>query len=277
MIEIKNITKSFGSLQVLKGIDLTIGKGEVVSIVGPSGAGKTTLLQIIGTLDKPDTGSVIVDDVNVTTLSQKQLSDFRNKHLGFVFQFHQLLPEFTAIENIMIPAYIAGHSNKEAKARAEELLSFMGLTDRAHHKPAELSGGEKQRVAVARALVNNPAVILADEPSGSLDTKNKQELHQLFFDLRDRFGQTFVIVTHDEELATLTDRTIHMRDGLLVNETPLTSEAPCLNTEAETPLTSEAPCLNTEAETPLTSESPCLNSETTTPLESQNESTSDSI
>jgi len=277
MIEIKNITKSFGSLQVLKGIDLTIGKGEVVSIVGPSGAGKTTLLQIIGTLDKPDTGSVIVDDVNVTTLSQKQLSDFRNKHLGFVFQFHQLLPEFTAIENIMIPAYIAGHSNKEAKARAEELLSFMGLTDRAHHKPAELSGGEKQRVAVARALVNNPAVILADEPSGSLDTKNKQELHQLFFDLRDRFGQTFVIVTHDEELATLTDRTIHMRDGLLVTEPPLTSESPCQNTEAETPLTSEAPCQNTEAETPLTSESPCLNSETTTPLESQNESTSDSI
>ena len=222
MIEINNITKSFGSLQVLKGISLHIDKGEVVSIVGPSGAGKTTLLQIIGTLDAPDTGTVRVDGIDTTTLSQNKLSDFRNQHLGFVFQFHQLLPEFTAIENIMIPAYIAGRSNKEAKARAEELLQFMGLTDRAQHKPAELSGGEKQRVAVARALVNNPAVILADEPSGSLDTKNKQELHQLFFDLRDKFGQTFVIVTHDEELATLTDRTIHMRDGLLV-ESPATN------------------------------------------------------
>jgi lipoprotein-releasing system ATP-binding protein len=215
MIDIKNITKSFGSLQVLKGIDLHIDKGEVVSIVGPSGAGKTTLLQIIGTLDKPDTGSVHVDSVDVTTLSQKALADFRNRHLGFVFQFHQLLPEFTAIENIMIPAYIAGTSNKVAKERAKELLQFMGLTDRANHKPNELSGGEKQRVAVARALVNSPAVILADEPSGSLDTKNKEELHQLFFDLRDKFGQTFVIVTHDEGLASITDRTIHMRDGLL--------------------------------------------------------------
>ena len=215
MIEVKNITKSFGSLQVLKGIDLHIGKGEIVSIVGPSGAGKTTLLQIIGTLDKPDTGSVYVDGIDTTTLSQKALSDFRNRHLGFVFQFHQLLPEFTALENIMIPAFIAGTQHKEAKERAEELLRFMGLSDRAHHKPAELSGGEKQRIAVARALMNNPAVILADEPSGSLDTHNKQELHQLFFDLRDRFGQTFVIVTHDEQLATITDRTIHMRDGLL--------------------------------------------------------------
>jgi len=215
MIELQNITKSFGSLQVLKGIDLTIEKGEVVSIVGPSGAGKTTLLQIIGTLDRPDTGSVFVDSIDVTSLSQKALSDFRNRHLGFVFQFHQLLPEFTAIENIMIPAYIAGTSNKKAKQRAEELLQFMGLSDRAHHKPAELSGGEQQRVAVARALVNNPAVILADEPSGSLDTKNKQELHQLFFDLRDKFGQTYVIVTHDEHLATITDRTIHMSDGQL--------------------------------------------------------------
>ena len=215
MIDIKTITKSFGSLQVLKGIDLHIDKGEVVSIVGPSGAGKTTLLQIIGTLDKPDTGSVHVDSVDVTTLSPKALADFRNRHLGFVFQFHQLLPEFTAIENIMIPAYIAGTSNKAAKERAKELLQFMGLTDRANHKPNELSGGEKQRVAVARALVNSPAVILADEPSGSLDTKNKEELHQLFFDLRDKFGQTFVIVTHDEQLATITDRTIHMRDGLL--------------------------------------------------------------
>ena len=215
MIEVKNITKSFGSLQVLKGIDLHIGKGEIVSIVGPSGAGKTTLLQIIGTLDKPDTGSVCVDGIDTTALSQKALSDFRNRHLGFVFRFYQLLPEFTALENIMIPAFIAGTPKKEAKARAEELLQFMGLSDRAHHKPAELSGGEKQRIAVARALMNNPAVILADEPSGSLDTHNKQELHQLFFDLRDRFGQTFVIVTHDEQLATITDRTIHMRDGLL--------------------------------------------------------------
>ena len=217
MITIKDIKKSFGSLEVLKGIDLHIEKGEVVSIVGPSGAGKTTLLQIIGTLDKPDAGSILIDNVNVTTLSQKKLADFRNRHIGFVFQFHQLLPEFTALENIMVPAYIAGAGKKAAKQRAEELLQFMGLSDRAKHKPNELSGGEKQRVAVARALVNNPAVILADEPSGSLDTKNKEELHQLFFDLRDKFGQTFVIVTHDEQLASIADRTIHMRDGLLEN------------------------------------------------------------
>ncbi len=219
MIDIHNITKSFGKLQVLKGIDLHIGKGEVVSIVGPSGAGKTTLLQIIGTLEKPDTGTIVIDGTDVSGLSQTKLSDFRNRHIGFVFQFHQLLPEFTALENIMIPAFIAGKGRKEAKARAEELLQFMGLSERAAHKPSELSGGEKQRVAVARALVNSPSVILADEPSGSLDSKNKAELHQLFFDLRDQFGQTFVIVTHDESLAALTDRTIHMQDGLLTTET----------------------------------------------------------
>ncbi len=223
MINIQGITKSFGNLQVLKGIGLHIGKGEIVSIVGPSGAGKTTLLQIIGTLDRPDSGSVTVDGINVSGLSTNKLSDFRNRHIGFVFQFHQLLPEFTALENIMIPAFIAGKGRSEAKARAEELLQFLGLADRANHKPNELSGGEKQRVAVARALVNEPAVILADEPSGSLDTKNKAELHQLFFDLRDKFGQTFVIVTHDEQLAAITDRTIHMKDGLLMPENTITS------------------------------------------------------
>ena len=218
MIEIKGITKSFGSLQVLKGIDLNIEKGEVVSIVGPSGAGKTTLLQIIGTLDKADSGEITINGVDINSLSKTRLSDFRNKQIGFVFQFHQLLPEFTALENIMIPAFIAGVSKSDAKRRAEELLQFMGLSDRASHKPNELSGGEKQRVAVARALVNNPAVILADEPSGSLDSKNKEELHQLFFKLRDEFVQTFVIVTHDEHLAAITDRTIHMEDGLLAQE-----------------------------------------------------------
>ena len=233
MIEIKDIKKSFGSLQVLKGIDLNIQKGEVVSIVGPSGAGKTTLLQIIGTLDRPDSGTVYVDNVEVTELSPKKLSDFRNRHIGFVFQFHQLLPEFTAIENIMIPAYIAGVNTKEARHRAEELLQFMGLSDRSKHKPNELSGGEKQRVAVARALVNNPDVILADEPSGSLDSKNKEELHQLFFDLRDKYGQTFVIVTHDEQLASITDRTIHMRDGLL--EAPSASLVPLVPSDPSDP------------------------------------------
>ena len=217
MIDIKGITKSFGNLQVLKGIDLHINKGEVVSIVGPSGAGKTTLLQIIGTLDRPDEGTVVIDGMEISQLSKKRLADFRNQHIGFVFQFHQLLPEFTALENIMIPAFIAGTSRNEAKKRAEELLAFMDLSDRAGHKPNELSGGEKQRIAVARALVNNPAVILADEPSGSLDSKNKADLHRLFFELRDKFGQTFVIVTHDESLASITDRTIHMRDGLLTD------------------------------------------------------------
>ena len=215
MITLKNITKSFGTLQVLKGIDLQIEKGEVVSIVGPSGAGKTTLLQIMGTLDTPDTGSVLIGDTDVTQLSQKEMARFRNQHLGFVFQFHQLLPEFTALENVMIPALIANRSQKETKERAKELLDFLGLSDRAEHKPNELSGGEKQRVAVARALMNKPSVILADEPSGSLDSKNKAELHQLFFDLRDQLGQTFVIVTHDEALAVLTDRTIHLKDGMI--------------------------------------------------------------
>ena len=218
MIDIQGITKSFGSLQVLKGIDLHIGRGEVVSIVGPSGAGKTTLLQIVGTLDKPDSGEAVIDGVKVGGLNKKKLADFRNRHIGFVFQFHQLLPEFTALENIMIPAFIGGASRKTAEQRARELLRFMNLEDRASHKPSELSGGEKQRVAVARALVNNPAVVLADEPSGSLDSKNKEELHRLFFDLRDKFGQTFVIVTHDEQLAKITDRTIAMKDGMLVNE-----------------------------------------------------------
>ena len=215
MIRIRNITKSFGSLQVLKGIDLDIQQGEIVSIVGPSGAGKTTLLQIMGTLDKADTGSVEIDGTLVGKLSQTKLSRFRNQKIGFVFQFHQLLPEFTALENVMIPAFIGGVGKKEARRKAEELLAFMGLTDRANHKPNELSGGEKQRVAVARALINNPAVVMADEPSGSLDSKNKEELHQLFFDLRRQYGQTFIIVTHDEELARLTDRTIHMRDGMI--------------------------------------------------------------
>lgn len=213
MIELSGITKSFGTLQVLKGIDLLIGKGEIVSIVGPSGAGKTTLLQIMGTLDKADAGTVILNGTEVNRLKEKELSAFRNQQIGFVFQFHQLLPEFTALENVMIPAFISEASSGDAMKRAKETLDFLGLAERASHKPAELSGGEKQRVAVARALINSPAVILADEPSGSLDTRNKEELHQLFFDLRDKLGQTFVIVTHDETLAKLTDRTIHMVDG----------------------------------------------------------------
>lgn len=213
MIELQGITKSFGSLQVLKGIDLTIGKGEVVSIVGPSGAGKTTLLQIMGTLDRPDGGSVRINGMDVGRLNERRLSAFRNKEIGFVFQFHQLLPEFTALENVMIPVLIQEASAGTARKRAMEMLEMMGLSERASHKPAELSGGEKQRVAVARALMNHPAVVLADEPSGSLDTQNKEELHRLFFELRDRLNQTFVIVTHDEGLAAQTDRTIHLLDG----------------------------------------------------------------
>ena len=211
MIQLEGITKSFGALQVLKGIDLEIGKGEVVSIVGPSGAGKTTLLQIMGTLDKPDGGRIILNGTEVNRLKEKELSAFRNREIGFVFQFHQLLPEFTAVENVMMPSLIQGKSAGTARKEALDLLDFLGLSERATHKPAELSGGEKQRVAVARALMNHPSVILADEPSGSLDTQNKGELHRLFFELRDKLGQTFVIVTHDEELATQTDRTIHHR------------------------------------------------------------------
>ena len=216
MIKLEGITKSFGALQVLKGIDLSIGKAEVVSIVGPSGAGKTTLLQIMGTLDKPDAGRIVLNDTEVNKLKSNQIAAFRNKEIGFVFQFHQLLPEFTAIENVMIPALIAGKSATVAQKDAMEMLDFLGLADRAKHKPSELSGGEKQRVAVARALINHPSVVLADEPSGSLDTKNKEELHKLFFDLRDRLGQTFVIVTHDEGLAAQTDRTIHIKDGRII-------------------------------------------------------------
>jgi len=216
MIEVQGITKSFGSLQVLRGIDLIIYKGEVVSIVGPSGAGKTTLLQIMGTLDKADSGQVRIDGMDVGGLGEKELSAFRNRRIGFVFQFHQLLPEFTALENVMMPALIGGMSAGEATRKAKQMLELLGMADRAGHKPAELSGGEKQRVAVARALMNDPAVIFADEPSGSLDSKNKEELHQLFFDLREKLGQTFVIVTHDEGLAKLTDRTIHMVDGRIV-------------------------------------------------------------
>jgi lipoprotein-releasing system ATP-binding protein len=216
MIQTKGITKSFGSLQVLKGIDLAIDNGEIVAIVGPSGAGKTTLLQIIGTLDAPDSGWMAINGTETGRLNDRELALFRNNHIGFVFQFHQLLPEFTALENVMIPALIGKERPAAAKRRAEEILDFLRMADRMTHKPSELSGGEKQRVAVARALVNNPAVILADEPSGSLDTKNKEELHALFFELRDRMKQTFVIVTHDEQLAAQTDRVIHIKDGMVL-------------------------------------------------------------
>ena len=216
MIKVENIHKSFGELQVLKGIDLEVEKGEIVSIVGPSGAGKTTLLMIMGTLEKADAGNIYIDNNELSRLNERRLSDFRNKNIGFVFQFHQLLPEFTALENVMIPALIGRANHQEAEKRAMELLEMMRLKDRVEHKPAELSGGEKQRVAVARALINNPAVVFADEPSGSLDTDNKEELHRLFFELRDKLNQTFVIVTHDEHLASITDRTIHMIDGEII-------------------------------------------------------------
>lgn len=215
MIDIINIKKSFGGLEVLKGVNLHIDRGEMISIVGPSGAGKTTLLQLIGTLDRPDSGSILYDGNDLCKMGTSHLAEFRNTHIGFVFQFHQLLPEFTALENITIPALIAGKSRPQAEKEAIELLKIMNLEERAHHKPSQMSGGECQRVAVARALVNRPDVILADEPSGSLDSKNKSELHDLFFELRDKLGQTFLIVTHDTELARLTDRTISMVDGMV--------------------------------------------------------------
>jgi len=217
MIKATNITKSFGDLKVLKGINLDVKKSEIVTIVGPSGAGKTTLLQILGTLDNADSGTIKYDNILLNMLNGKQLSKFRNEQIGFVFQFHQLLPEFTALENVCIPAYIGGKSRQESEGRGRQLLEFLGLKERLEHKPSELSGGEQQRVAVARALINDPAVILADEPSGNLDTENKQELHKLFFDLRDKFGQTIIIVTHDRELSGMSDRKIEIKDGIIFN------------------------------------------------------------
>lgn len=215
MIEVKNIHKSFGTLEVLKGVDLTVEKGEIVSIIGKSGAGKTTLLQIIGTLDKPDSGSVVIDGVDVFALKEKELADFRNRHIGFIFQFHQLLPEFNALENVMMPAMIARMSEKEAEQRAVQLLTELGMAERLTHKPNELSGGEKQRVAAARAMMMSPDVILADEPSGSLDESNKKELHKLLLQMREQYGQTIIIVTHDKELAEISDRVIEMKDGVV--------------------------------------------------------------
>ncbi|WP_093367364.1 ABC transporter ATP-binding protein [Sphingobacterium wenxiniae] len=216
ILQANDIHKSFGQLEILKGVDLSVAKGEIVSIVGASGAGKSTLLHIVGTLDKPDSGKVTINGVDVTALNEKKLSQFRNEHIGFVFQFHHLLPEFTALENVCIPAFIQGKSPKEAEKTAMELLERLGVQHRAYHKPGQLSGGEQQRVSVARALVNNPALILADEPSGNLDSENAASLHQLFFDLRDALNQTFIIVTHNEELAGISDRTVHMRDGLIL-------------------------------------------------------------
>lgn len=216
MIEAKNITKKFDSLTVLEGVNLKVEKGEFVSIVGASGAGKTTLLQILGSLDSPTEGDVIINDVSLFSLKEKELSEFRNKHIGFVFQFHQLLPEFTAVENIMIPALIAGRKSDEAKESAMELLRYLNLSERAKHKPNELSGGERQRVAVARALINRPDVLLADEPTGSLDSKNKEELNRLFLDLRSKFNQTLIVVTHDMEMASISDRVIKMQDGCIL-------------------------------------------------------------
>lgn len=218
IIEARNIEKSFGSLKVLKGVDFQAEKGEVVSIMGASGAGKSTLLQILGTLSTPDGGSLVIDGQDVLSLDSKALSAFRNTSLGFVFQFHHLLPEFTSLENVMIPAFIAGKSDKQARQDAMELLEVMGLKDRISHKPSELSGGEQQRVAIARALVNRPAILFADEPSGNLDTRTKDEIHKLFFSLRDKLGQTIVIVTHDPELARMCDRSLFMRDGLFVED-----------------------------------------------------------
>ena len=214
MIEVKDIHKSFGTLEVLKGVDLTVEKGEIVSIIGKSGAGKTTLLQIVGTLDKPDSGSVVIDGVDVFALKEKELADFRNRHIGFIFQFHQLLPEFNALENVMMPAMIARIPEKEAEQRAVQLLTELGMAERLTHKPNELSGGEKQRVAAARAMMMSPDVILADEPSGSLDESNKKELHKLLLQMREQYGQTIIIVTHDKELAEISDRVIEMRDGI---------------------------------------------------------------